>query len=109
MTEINRDNRRSELPEEVPNVHVHKKEVDDIVQALCGEEKTTVAGVLVSGIAGIGKSTVAIQAGHRLKNEFETIVRFCSLRGANKGDGEEDDVVREILNVCVTGNQQSSE
>ena len=109
LTEINRDNRRSELPEEVPNVHGHEKEVDDIVQALCGERKTTAAGVLVSGIAGIGKSTVAIQAGHRLKNEFETIVRFCSLRGANKGGGEGDDVLREILNVCVPGHQQSSE
>ena len=109
MTEINRDNHRSELPEEVPNVHGHEKEVDDIVQALCGEKKTTAAGVLVSGIAGIGKSTVAIQAGHRLKNEFETIVRFCSLRGANKGGGEDDDVLREISNVCVPGHQQSSE
>ena len=47
MTEINRDNRRGELPEEVPNVYEHKKEVDDIVQSLYGEKKTTAAGVLV--------------------------------------------------------------
>ena len=65
------------------------------------------AGVVISGTAGVGKSTVAIQAGYRLKNEFEAIVKFCSLRGA--GSGEDDRVVREILNVCVPGHQQVSE
>ena len=65
------------------------------------------AGVVISGTAGVGKSTVAIQAGYRLKNEFEAIVKFCSLRGA--GSGEDDRVVREILNVCVPGHQQGSE
>ena len=65
------------------------------------------AGVFISGTAGVGKSTVAIQAGYRLKNEFEAIVKFCSLRGA--GSGEDDGFVREILNVCVPGHQQGSE
>ena len=37
------------------------------------------------------------------------MVRFCSLRGVNKGGEEGDDVLREILNVCVPGHQQSSE
>ena len=55
----------------------------------------------------MGKSTVAIQAGYRLKNEFKAIVKFCSLRGSYKGGSEDDGVVREILNVC--GNQQVSE
>ena len=65
------------------------------------------AGVVVSGTAGVGKSTVAIQAGYRLKNEFGAIVKFCSLRGA--GSGEDDGVVREILNVCAPGHQQGSD
>ena len=55
----------------------------------------------------MGKSTVAIQAGYRLKNEFKAIVKFCSLRGSYRGGSEDDGVVREILNVC--GNQQVSE
>ena len=72
-----------------------------------GKSGRNVAGVLVSGTAGVGKSTVAIQAGYRLKNEFKAIVKFCSLRGSYRGGSEDDGVVREILNVC--GNQQVSE
>ena len=106
--EINSNRPRSELPEEVFNVHGHTEEVDNIVKALSGDSSKT-AGVLVSGIAGVGKSTVAIQAGHRLKNEFESIVKFCSLRGACKGESEDDGALREILNVCAPGHQPTSE
>ena len=67
------------------------------------------SGVLVTGTAGVGKSTEAIQAGYRLKDEFEAIVQYCSLRGTYKGDSEDDGVLREILNVCVPCHQQGSE
>ena len=100
---------RSELPEKEPNIHGREKEVDTIVQALLGESCKTVAGVLVTGTAGVGKSTVAIQAGYRLKDEFEVIVKYCSLRGTYKGNSEDDGVLREILNVCVPCHQQGSE
>ena len=107
--EINRSKQKSELPEKDVNIQGRKKEIDDIVQVLSRERDKVVAGVLVSGTAGVGKSTVAIQAGYRLKNEFEAIVRFCSLGGAYKGRSEENGALREILNVCVPGHQQGSE
>ena len=100
---------RSELPEKKSNIHGREKVIDDIVQALVGKSCTTLAGFLVTGTAGVGKSTVAIQAGYRLKDEFEAIVRYCSLRGAYKQGREDDSVVREILNVCVPGNYQGTE
>ena len=106
---MNRSKQKSELPEKDLNIQGRKKEIDDIVQVLSRERDKVVAGVLVSGTAGVGKSTVAIQAGHRLKNEFEAIVRFCSLRGAYKGRSEDNGALREILNVCVPGHQQGSE
>lgn len=107
---------RSELPEEDCNTHGHTEEVDAVVQALSDVSSLAVAGVLVSGIAGVGKSTVAIQAGHQLKNEFESIVKFCSLRGARskteevgKSVNEVEGEIREIMNVCVPGHQQTSD
>ena len=107
---------KSELPDEPVNVHGHVTQVDDIVEALSDDSSNAVAAVLVSGIPGIGKTTVAIQASHRLKNELGCIVRLCSLRFAhsdeeksghmgNKGERE----LREILNVCVPGHQPTNE
>ena len=100
---------RSELPEKEPHICGREKEIDDIVQALLEKSCKTVAGFLVTGTAGVGKSTVAIQAGYRLKDEFGAIVKYCSLQGAYKGSREVESVVREILNVCVPGNYQSTE
>ncbi len=106
----------SELPDEPVNVHGHITEVHDIVETLSDDSSKAVAAVLVSGIPGIGKTTVAVQAGHQLKNRRGCIVKFCSLRYAhadekncelmaNKGERE----LREILNVCVPGHQQTNE
>ena len=100
---------RSELPEKEPHIYGRGKEIDDIVQAVLEKSCKTVAGFLVTGTAGVGKSTVAIQAGYRLKDEFGAIVKYCSLRGAYKGSREVESVVREILNVCVPGNYQGTE
>ena len=106
----------SELPEEESNIHGHTKEVGSIVQALSDDSSSAVAGVVVSGITGVGKSTVAIKAGHQLNDEFQRIVKFCSLRGVRskkeemeKNEHELDGELREILNVCVPGHQQASE
>ena len=107
--ERNKSKPRSELPEKEPNIYGRTTEIERIVQALSGKSGENVAGVIVSGTAGVGKSTVAIHAGYRLKNEFESIVKYCSLRGTYKGSSEDDGVVREILNVCVPGHQQGSE
>lgn len=101
--------KKCELPEVASNVHGHRKEVDKIVEALKGETCKPAAAVLVSGAAGVGKSTVAVRAGHRLKNEFKDIVKFCSLRGAYNGGSEDNCVLKKILNVCVPGDHQGSE
>ncbi|XP_078364034.1 uncharacterized protein LOC144648303 [Oculina patagonica] len=106
----------SELPDKPVNIHGHITEVHGIVEALSDDSSKAVAAVLVSGIPGIGKTTVAIQAGHQLKDKLGSIVKFCSLRFAhfdeqksehmgNKGERE----LREILNVCVPGHQQSND
>ena len=100
---------RSELPEKETNIHGRERDIDAIVQALLEKNCKTVAGFLVTGTAGVGKSTVAIQAGYRLKDEFDAIVKYCSLRGAYKGSKEVDSVLREILNVCVPDNYQGTE
>ena len=97
---------KSELPEINRNIHGRSKEIDDIVKALTGKISTSIAGVLLTGTAGVGKTTVAIHAGHRLKDDFKAIVKFCSLRGAYQGDSEDDGVLIEILDVCVPGDQQ---
>ncbi|XP_068731790.1 uncharacterized protein [Montipora capricornis] len=96
----------SELPEEVSNTHGHSKEVDIIFQAIA-DDNSLFAGVLVSGISGIGKSTVAIQAGHQLKDKCQSVVKFCSLRGVHQLEMEGE--WREILNVCEPGHQQANE
>ena len=99
---------RSELPEVDCDVHGHEKEIDEIVKALSGEDGNEAkAGVFVSGIPGIGKSTVALQAGHRL-DQSGHIVLFCSLRGTQ---GKDDDkvaelVFRQVLRVCAPDVQQ---
>ena len=96
------------LPENQQDIHGRTEEIDNIVEALTN--KSGKVGVFVSGPAGVGKSTVAIQAGHRLKNEFGTIVKFCSLEGAYKRDDREDDGLwRKILNVCFPGHQHGSQ
>ena len=75
---------KSELPEKEPNIYGRTKEIESIVQVLSVDSGENVAGVLVTGPAGVGKSTVAVHAGHWIKNEFEAIVRYCSLRGTYK-------------------------
>lgn len=96
---------KSELPEEELNIVGRTKEIAQIVQALSGKGENTTAGVLVSGAPGVGKSAVAIRAGHRLKNKFRKTVKYCPLRGAGSGGSE----VRDILNVCAVGYQQTNE
>ncbi len=92
----------SELPDHPPNIHGHEKELAEIVDALTYDGN--VAVVLVSGAAGIGKTTVAIQASYQLKDKRKD-VRFCDLRGAC---ANEDEMVRTILNDCDSGHQQTN-
>ena len=92
----------SELPDQPPNIHGHERELTEIVDALTSD--SNVAVVLVSGAAGIGKTTIAIQASYRLRDGRKD-VRFCDLRGAC---ANEDEMVRTILNDCDSGHQQTN-
>ena len=91
-----------ELPDLPRNVHGHEKELAEIVDTLVTDRE--VAVILVSGTAGIGKTTVANQASYRLKDAGKD-VRFCDLRGTC---ANEDEMVRAILNDCDSGNQQTN-
>ena len=89
-----------ELPDKPPNLHGHEKELVEIVDTLINDRD--VAVILLCGTAGIGKTTVAIQASYRIKDASKD-VRFCNLRGAC---ANEDEVFRAILNDCDSGHQQ---
>ncbi|PFX18232.1 E3 ubiquitin-protein ligase DZIP3 [Stylophora pistillata] len=106
----------SELPKVPGNVHGHTDELHRIVKLLTDDSNKDVEGVLVSGIPGVGKSTVSIQAGHILKDDFARIVKFCSLRdmhptknGRDTKDDEGERVLREILSKCQPGYQPAHE
>lgn len=107
---------KSELPDEPANIHGHVTEVNNIVQALSYNGNKAVSAVLVSGISGIGKTTVAIQACHQLISKHGSIVKLCSLRfiqpceeSSNHEESKGERELREILNVCVPGHQQTNE
>jgi len=91
-----------ELPDKPRNVHGHEKELAEIVDNLITDRE--VAVILVSGTAGIGKTTVATLATYRLRDAGKN-VRFCDLLGAC---ASEDEMVRAILFDCDSCHQQTN-
>ena len=69
------DEPRSCLPDEVPEVFGRSKEIDQVKQYL---QSGTDAVVLITGGPGFGKTTVARETAHKLKENGHTVL-FCSL------------------------------
>ena len=63
------------LPDEVPEVFGRSKEIDEVKQYL---QSGTDAVVLITGGPGFGKTTVARETAHKLKENGHTVL-FCSL------------------------------
>ena len=69
------DESSSCLPDEVPEVFGRSKEIDQVKQYL---QSGTDAVVLITGGPGFGKTTVARETAHKLKENGHTVL-FCSL------------------------------
>lgn len=69
--------RRSELPQRPP-LFGREYELAEIADALAPESRTW--GVLIDGPVGIGKTTLALEAGHRASNDFFPTKIFLSAK-----------------------------
>ena len=69
---------RSELPEKEANIHGREKDIDVIVQALLEKNCKTVAGFLVTGTAGVGKSIGGIGSQRMQQRKMAPLLKVPS-------------------------------
>lgn len=68
------------LPRDIPYFTGRREELDMLAEAVVvGEVKTAVTVVAIDGMAGVGKSTLAIHIAHRLAGRFHDGQVFLSL------------------------------
>ncbi|KAB7844431.1 AfsR/SARP family transcriptional regulator [Streptomyces mobaraensis] len=91
--------------------------IDSLVEAVCGEQDAgNLALVLISGMAGVGKSTVADHLARRLRDRFPDGVLYAGLNGFADGGvrpAEPDEVLDGFLAALppyttVTGPESKS-
>ncbi len=83
------------------------EELAQIEAALTGQADTVAVAIsAVAGMAGVGKSALAIQAAHRLKAQFPDAQLYVNLQGADEQPRAAGDVLGEWLRALgLEGNE----
>lgn len=69
------------LPHRVPDFTGRQPELQGLVEAFQPSATDTVAILHIDGMAGVGKSTLAIQAAHAMADQYPDGQFFCDLHG----------------------------
>jgi tetratricopeptide (TPR) repeat protein len=84
------------LPADIANFTGRKKEIDFICKSLLGRKPLSI--VSVAGMAGVGKSSLAIHVAHQLaKSDFPDVQLYEDLRGSDGDPLEAGDVLSKWL------------
>ncbi|MFB7467676.1 BTAD domain-containing putative transcriptional regulator [Streptomyces sp. NPDC056224] len=73
--------RPAQLPADIPDFIGREDQVQDLYRALTDPARPTLAMVSVTGMGGIGKSTLALQVAHQAKADFPGGQLYADLRG----------------------------
>ncbi|WP_405677500.1 tetratricopeptide repeat protein [Streptomyces sp. NBC_00868] len=73
--------RPAQLPADIADFTGREEQVQDLYQALTDPARPSLAVVSVTGMGGIGKSTLALQVAHQAKQDFLGGQLYADLRG----------------------------
>ncbi|MFJ2868888.1 AfsR/SARP family transcriptional regulator [Kitasatospora sp. NPDC087314] len=91
-----------QLPPDLPQFTGRQEHVDRIGPALTGPAPTGRTGsglrlVTVTGMAGVGKTTLAVRAAHTLRPDFPDGRLYADLRGADLVPANASDILADFL------------
>ncbi|WP_259470735.1 BTAD domain-containing putative transcriptional regulator [Streptomyces sp. 1114.5] len=88
---------QDQLPPELPHFTGRHDHVARIHQALTGQTRPGLSLVTVTGMAGVGKTTLAVQAAHTLRPDFPDGRLHADLRGADLVPASPSDILADFL------------
>ena len=89
-----------QLPPAIGDFVGRADQVTHLERHLAGEDRhPAVPIVIVSGVAGVGKSTLAIHVAHRLRPQFPDGQLYVNLGGASTASRDATDVLGDLLHA----------
>ncbi|WP_436520747.1 BTAD domain-containing putative transcriptional regulator [Actinoplanes sp. HUAS TT8] len=92
----------AQLPPDVAELVGRRREVEQVLALMRTSGQTVRPAIAVVGMAGVGKSALAIHAAHRLRDDFPDGQIYVNLRGDGEAQVTPDEAVAEVLRTLLS-------
>ncbi|WP_416979270.1 AfsR/SARP family transcriptional regulator [Streptomyces sp. T028] len=93
--------RPAQLPADTSDFTGRAGQVEDLCQVLTDPERPSLVVASVSGMGGLGKTTLALRVAHRIKHDFPDGQLYADLRGSGLEPADPGAVLGSL--VCALG------
>jgi DNA-binding SARP family transcriptional activator len=102
--------RPSQLPSDIPDFIGREETVAFLLQELTAAQKSSAVGVFaLSGLGGVGKTTLAVHAAHRAREAFPDGQLYADLNGTQPVPADPADVLAQFLTALGVAPEQLPE